>query len=334
LLIFSVGVIFVAQNYIQEVLSWKNPIETLSAMTIFSLLVINPHLLLSVPLLILTFSFLIPSYQIRHPPPPLSLSNIPMDVTEATSPPPQPAKPVPELSRDFFMNMRDIQNSMDDFNSLYDLIRAWIVEITTFTNEPLSSTFLAFATIGSLALIVFGQWLPVRWIILIIGNAAILSGHPAVFHYITTTYITPTDIERIRLRIEEFAKEDYIPPPPSQDVVYTVEIFESRRLLPPVPPNHLPDWSKSSFSPFPPQSTNGTAKLSTVSPPPGFAFLSDEWQIDEDKERWVKERGLHDETGFWYADGEELEREGDGWVVYEAGGWKVRRLTRGVVRVS
>jgi hypothetical protein len=29
---------------------------------------------------------------------------------------------------------------------------------------------------------------------------------------------------------------------------------------------------------------------------------------------------------------DELDREGDGWVVYEAGGWKVRRLTREVVR--
>jgi hypothetical protein len=223
---------------------------------------------------------------------------------------------------------------MDDYNSLYDLIRAWVVEITTFTNEPLSSTFLAFSTLGALSLIVFAQYLPFRWIMFVVGNAAILSGHPALYEYITTTYITPADIERIKRRIEDFAKDDYIPPPPSQDVVSTVEIFESKRLLPPVPPNHLPDWSKSAYSPFPPQSTNGTTKIAAVSPPPGFAFVAEDWKVDEDKARWVRERGVADDTGFWTADDDELEREGEGWVVYEAGGWKVRRLTRGAVRVS
>jgi hypothetical protein len=221
---------------------------------------------------------------------------------------------------------------MDDFNTAYDVIRAWVVEITTFTNEPLSSTVLAFTSIGSLSLIVFSQYLPCRFIVAIVGNAIILAGHPVLFDYIMTMWVTPADIERIKRRIEEFAKEDYIPPPPAQDVIYTVEIFESQRLLPPVPPNHLPDWSKSAFSPFPPQSTNGTTKLSTVSPPPGFKFGEEDWKIDEDRPRWVKERAMGDESGFWVVEDDELTKEGDGWVIYEAAGWKVRRLTRGAVR--
>src|SRR5208282_3904147 len=125
---------------------WRNPIETISAMTIFSLITINPYLLLSIPLFILLFALLIPSYQVRHPPPSTSVSAVPTEVTQAISPPPQLAKPVPELSRDFFMNMRDIQNTMDDFSNAYDIVRAWIMHIATFSNEPLSSTVLAFTS--------------------------------------------------------------------------------------------------------------------------------------------------------------------------------------------
>ena len=147
-----------------------------------------------------------------------------------------------------------------------------------------------------------------------------------------TTYLTPDEIERIKKHIEEFVKEDYIPPPKSTNVTLTVEIFESRRLLPPVPPNHFPDWSPSKFSPFPPQTTNSTDKLAVVSPPPGYVFVQEDWKLDENTEIWATERGACDETGFWIPEGDEFESEGDGWVVYEAGGWKVRRWTRGVVR--
>src|SRR5271169_3294124 len=136
------------QNKIEDVISWRNPIETISAMTIFSLITLDPRLLLSLPLFIIMFALLVPSYQTRHPPPPQSMSTVAAEVTQAISPPPQPAKPAPELSRDFFMNMRDIQNTMGDFSNVYDLIRAWVIDVTTFSNEPLSSTVLAFTSIA------------------------------------------------------------------------------------------------------------------------------------------------------------------------------------------
>jgi Integral peroxisomal membrane peroxin len=278
------------------------------------------------------FALLIPSYQARHPPPPSAISNVPAEVTQAISPAPQPAKPAPELSRDFLMNMRDIQNTMDDFSNAYDLVRAWVVHVTTFRNEPLSSTVLAFTFMASIVMVMFIQFIPLRWIVLVLGNAAILACNPVLYKYIMTKYITPEEIERIKRRVDQFVKDDYIPPPPSKFVTFTVEIFESRRLLPPVPPKHFPDWSTSKFSHFPPQSTSSTEKLSAISPPSGYVFGEDEWKVDDNTQKWATERGVNNETGFWVPEGDEFDREGDGWVVYEAGGWKVRRLTRGVVR--
>ena len=301
-------------------------------MIIFSLITINPHLLVSLPLFILLFALLIPSYQARHPPPSTAVSAIPTEVTEAISPPPQPAKPVPELSRDFFMNMRDIQNTMDDFSNVYDTVRAWVMHVATFSNEALSSTVLAFTSVGVIFVITFIQFLPMRWVVLVLGNIGILACNPVLYRFITTTYITPKEIERLKQKIDQFVQHDYIPPPQSKYVIFTVEIFEARRLLPPVPPNHFPDWSPSKFSPFPPQSTNSTNKLSAISPPPGYTFVEEDWKVDEDKERWATERGVNDDTGFWIAESDEFDKENDGWVIYEAGGWKVRRLTRGVVR--
>jgi Integral peroxisomal membrane peroxin len=322
------------RNKIEDVLSWRNPVETVSAMALFSLVTINPSLLVSLPLFILVFALLVPSYQSRHPPPPTALSNAPTEVTQAISPAPQPAKPAPELSRDFFMNMRDIQNSMDDFSDLYDLVGKWVMEVTTFGDEPLSSTVLAFTTIGALGLLLFIQFLPMRLIILIAGNAAILGSNPMLHRYVMTTYLPPEGIQRIRAKIDEFVRVDYIPPPPARQVVFSVEIFEWRRLLPPTTANHLPDWSTSQFSSFPPLSTNSTDRLATVSPPPGYSFGQDDWAVDMNKENWATERQASDDKkGFWVVEQDELGTEGEGWVVYEANGWKVRRLARKVARV-
>jgi hypothetical protein len=115
------------QCKVEDILAWRNPVETVAGMLIFSLVTIDPYLLIPLPIFILMFALLIPSYQVRHPPPPLTKSNLPDEVTQTISPPPQPAKPASELSRDFFMNMRDIQNVMDDFSTVYDVVRGWIL---------------------------------------------------------------------------------------------------------------------------------------------------------------------------------------------------------------
>jgi Integral peroxisomal membrane peroxin len=329
---FRVGVIFVVQNKIADVLTWRNPIETISAMTIFSLVTLDPRLLLSLPFFILVFALLIPGYETRHPPPPNAISSAPAAVVQAYSPASQPGKPAAELSRGFFMNMRDIQNSMDDFSDLYDAIRKWVLDVTTFKDEPLSSTVLAFSFLASVALLLLIQFLPIRYFILIAGNALILFCHPAIKRWVVTNYITPQRIERLKKEIDEFVKDDYIAPPKPTDILTEVEIFESRRLQPPRPPNHFPDWSPSRYSTFPPQQANTTDKLSAVDPPPGYIFAPEFWMIDFDTEKWPRERAQMDESGYWIAEQDEFDQEEEGWVVYEAGGWKVRRMTRGVIR--
>jgi len=60
-------------------------------------------------------------------------------------------------------------------------------------------------------------------------------------------------------------------------------------------------------------------------------YTEDDWSVSEDNS-WAIERAEDDESGFWIADEDDLGKEGEGWVVYESIGWKVRRLTRKVVR--
>jgi len=221
---------------------------------------------------------------------------------------------------------------MEDFSDLYDAVRIWVIQVTTFSNEPLSSTVLAFSFVGTAGLLLFIQFLPMRYIVLLAGNSLILFNHPAIQQWVMTTFITPAHIAWIKKEINERVKDDYIPPPKPADVTHEVEIFESRRLLPPKPPHHFPDWSPSKYSTFPPQSANTTEKLSIVDPPPGYVFTAEDWLIDLDTEKWATERATIDESGFWITEKDEFDQEDEGWVVYQAGGWKVRRLTRSVIR--
>ncbi|KAI4285568.1 MAG: hypothetical protein L6R38_000535 [Xanthoria sp. 2 TBL-2021] len=58
----------------------------------------------------------------------------------STHAPPRTIKPAPEMSKDFLRNMRDLQNSMDDFSKLHDAVLKVITPPTNFSNEALSST--------------------------------------------------------------------------------------------------------------------------------------------------------------------------------------------------
>ncbi|KAK1035360.1 Peroxisome size and maintenance regulator, partial [Friedmanniomyces endolithicus] len=113
------GIIFVLQNHLIHLFTWARPTATLSFLAVYSLLCLQPHLLPVLPLAGLLFSIMVPSFLARHPAP----ANDPRVEASYWGPPiapPSRVKPVPELSKDFFRNMRDLQNSMDDFSVLHD----------------------------------------------------------------------------------------------------------------------------------------------------------------------------------------------------------------------
>jgi len=83
---------------------------------------------------------MVPAFLARHPPP---LKIQLTDTYGANDPKPAPIQNVklaPESSKDFFRNMRDLQNSMDDFSVIHDQLLGIISPLTNFSDERLSST--------------------------------------------------------------------------------------------------------------------------------------------------------------------------------------------------
>ncbi|KAB8290780.1 hypothetical protein EYC80_008417 [Monilinia laxa] len=144
-----IGVVFVFQAKVIRLLSWKQWSHTLSFLAVYTFVCLDPYLLTVLPLAVLLLAILIPSFIARHPAPPTTITADSFTYS-TTGPPIAPAptvKPVKELSKDFFRNMRDLQNCMEDFSQLHDQIITLISPSTNFSNEPLSSTLFLFLVV-------------------------------------------------------------------------------------------------------------------------------------------------------------------------------------------
>jgi hypothetical protein len=169
--------------------TWRVPTHTLSFLAVYTLICLQPALAPVVPLAALLFFVMIPSFLTRHPPPPVANPSSSVDAAAAEQyaaygysgpavAPPQRVKPAPEMSKDFFRNMRDLQNCMEDFSRVHDGAISVITPYTDFSNERLSSAvFLCLTALVSIAFLA-AHLVPWRAILLVAGWAATAAGHP------------------------------------------------------------------------------------------------------------------------------------------------------------
>lgn len=116
-----IGVVFVFQSKLIRLLSWRKYSHTISLLLVYTFICLDPSLLSVLPLAILLLGVFIPAFLARHPAPPVALTS--SFEYSPKGPPIAPAptvKPVKELSKDFFRNMRDLQNCMEDFSVVHD----------------------------------------------------------------------------------------------------------------------------------------------------------------------------------------------------------------------
>lgn len=103
-------------------LQWQNPVHTLSAMAVYTFICLDPYLLAVLPLAIVLLFVMVPAFIVRHPPPP---SGFALEKYNARGPATAPApeiSAVSEMGKDFFRNLRDLQNTMGDFTLAHDHI--------------------------------------------------------------------------------------------------------------------------------------------------------------------------------------------------------------------
>jgi hypothetical protein len=342
-----------------KLFSWRYPTQSLSFLAIYTFICIDPSMLTIVPLAGLLYFVMFPAFIARHPPPPsLPAENL----YPLTGPPLAPAatvKPAPELSNDFFRNMRDLQNCMEDFSRLHDFTVATVGPLTNFSDEVVSSALFISLFLACLLLFLTAHLIPWRPVFLIAGWIMVVSGHPTIQALLEATTaenqeaIDNTDYS-IRHKIVEFATADVTldPSPEKREV----EIFELQ--FRPLYFDAADEWTPVSFSPAPytPLSPariagsrpKGTRFFEDVAAPQGWRWADKKWSLDLAAREWVEERMIG---------GVEVEVEGGRWVVdvvenvkgedsdespprntglkgtYRHGEWRRRRWVRVVERV-
>ncbi|KAH8671135.1 integral peroxisomal membrane peroxin-domain-containing protein [Xylariales sp. PMI_506] len=308
-----IGVVFVFQARVERLLAWRRPTHTLSFLAIYTFLCLDPYLIPLLPLTVLLLGVMIPNFIARHPAAPFSLSSEQAIGYSPRGPPLAPArtvKPVKELSRDFFHNMRDLQNSMEDFSQLHDGIVTFLVPRMNFSDEALSSAIFLFLFVGCMVMSIASGALPWRFIFLASGWAVTVTGHPAVQAQIKGAHqkhLKPNE-DKARGWMERWVESDVIldNAPETREV----EIFELQRLS--GPDGEWEPWVFSD-SPYDPLSSprvagerpSGTRFFEDVLPPKGWEWSEKKWALDLWSREWVEERII---TGV------EVETEGERWV--------------------
>ncbi len=179
-----IGVVFRFQKRVERLLAWRRTSHTLSFLGAYTFVCLDPYLLTLAPAGVLLLGVLIPGYIARHPGTPTTNAprlTMPSEYYARGPPlaPPRTVKPVKELSRDFFRNMGDLQNSMEDFSVAHDQIVQTVVPATNFEDEAFSSALFVVLCGAASLLSVAAHLLPWRMLFLVGGWLVVCSGHPA-----------------------------------------------------------------------------------------------------------------------------------------------------------
>jgi hypothetical protein len=282
--------------------SWQQPSLTLAILMIYTHIVLKPLALLSLPPFFLLIYIMAPAYSSTHRPEyhtVLGKTN-PVLADGPRLKPVEIPQPASEFSKEFLLNMTDLQNHMVLYTQTWDGVIHWLSKFAYFINESISAAFyVGLFTLGAISLI-FGdsliQLIPFKFILLTIGWGVTIVFHPYFHDYVfdlvyseETRYYLLNKTNKIEAILEH--QFGYMELQEQREV----EIFEVHKLN-----KNLKEWQLMSFmdSDFTRlsqqrilETTNGVISKHDVKPPRDWEFItSDQWQIDLSPELWVKER--------------------------------------------
>ncbi|KAI4191413.1 MAG: hypothetical protein L6R41_000064 [Letrouitia leprolyta] len=306
-----IGIVFVFQTRLIRLLTWKDPSHTLSLVAVCTFVCLDPYLLAVLPPAAILLFVMVPAYLFRHPAPPPTVLHSTYSLNGPPLAPPRTIRPAAEMSKDFFRNMRDLQNSMDDFSTVHDAVLKVITPPTNFSNEPLSSTVFLFLFITTCALFITPHLLPWRFMSLIFCWTTVALGHPSVQEFVINSresHIRPHE-RKAKSLIDNWVAQDIIldAPPETREV----EIFELQKRK----GGRKGEWETWVFGPNPYDSLSpqriarerpkGTRFFEDVCAPRGWEWVDKKWVLDLGSREWVEERMVQ---------GVEVEVEGERWV--------------------
>lgn len=305
-----IGVVFVLQNEIGHLCTWRRPTATLSFLAIYTLLCLQPHLLLALPLFGMLVVVMIPAFIARHPTP----ENDPRLEPQYKGPPSAPPsrlQPAEATSRDFWRNMRDLQNIMEDFSRGHDAVNRYLAPYTNFSDEGLSSLIFVLVFVVMNLALVASAMVPFQTIALLAGWTVTIAGHPSA-----TAVLTSSDrVSQARRQLT--SAQEWLRRCIDADIALDspaerreVEIFELQRH-----DLYADEWeawlfSASPHDPLCPARLSGARPRGTqffedVQPPSAWAWRDKKWTLDLASQAWVEQRMITDV---------EIETQGERWV--------------------
>ena len=304
---------FVFENRLIRLLTWKTPSHTLSLLAVVTFICLDPHLLALVPFILTLVFIMVPAFLIRHPPPASATSHaLSYSISGPPLAPPRSIKPASDTSKDFFRNMRDLQNSMDDFSVIHDLVLNAITPLTNFSNEPLSSFLFSSLFTGSCILFISSHRIPWRFLALFSSWIVIALGHPRTQQHLQTNrkkHIFPYE-QSAQNWLNSWISKDIVLDAPAE--TREVEIFELQRRT----GGHNSEWEPWIFSPTPydplsPQRLSGDRAKGTrffedVEAPNGWEWADKKWILDLNSKEWVEDRMIQSVK---------IEMESERWVI-------------------
>lgn len=299
-----VGIVYEVYYLVNEFFGWKNPALTLTVLSIYSFVCLNPRIILTLPSAGILLWIMVPAYSARHPPPPSELQSNPVVSSGPPLKPPAIPKPVPDFSREFFLNMVDTQNAMHDFVVVYDSVVSMLSSIALFANDETRSslvyTVLSLSTVLAYMLApVMYEYVPWRIVFLLIGWTVLAFRYPFnnedTKRHIYTVNNKVKDVSYgLSHKIDDISRMEFgqLDPLEHREVeVFEVQWFNSvhGQWDPSVYIND--PFVPSNFRPTAPQPPS-SCSLSEILPPVDWVFSSKHWDLDYTPISWVTSRQL------------------------------------------
>ena len=180
------GAPFMIIDEIIRIFNWTNAAYTLCIMSFYSFLVLKPlPVLVSGPFVYILFGIMSPTYMDIHKPDPhMNLDHNPIPARGPPLKNPQLPGPVPEFSKEFILNLTDLQNHMTLYVMAYDFVSNFLAKFAYFKDENVSSAvflgLLLFSCINSLAIDSISSLIPWKFIFLCAGWTFVISLHPKI----------------------------------------------------------------------------------------------------------------------------------------------------------
>lgn len=297
------GLPFMLFDEVIRIFNWTNPAYTMCILSFYSFLVLKPlPTLVSGPIIYILFGIMTPTYMEAHMPDPDS--NFDNNPIPARGPPlrePNIPGPVPELSREFILNLIDLQNHMTLYVASYDFLGNVLAKFAYFQNEKVSSAvflaFLVISCINALTIDTLAIYIPWKLIFLSLGWLFAILLHPKLRDRVLASIYS----EETRLRIltctnklERLINEQfdlYEPRDRKEASIFELQKFNEEDKTWENIGYSISDFtlfSQARIEEIPASQVATASTLEEVKPPLEWEWLSNfDWSLDLDPIEWV-----------------------------------------------